>query len=64
MYCKSRYERNENMKTKEELIKEHRTLNEEFKSKLGKENVVAIAIRMCQIEDELLEVYGFKMFED
>lgn len=51
-------------KTKEQLIKEHQELNEVFKAKLGKENVVNIAIRMCQIEDELLREYGFDLFAD
>lgn len=51
-------------KTKEQLIKEFNELNEEFKAKLGKENVVAIAYKMCQIEDELLAVYGYSLFED
>lgn len=51
-------------KSKEELIEEHKELNEEFKSRYGKDDVVCIARRMCDIEDELLEVYGYKMFED
>ena len=51
-------------KTKEELIREHQELNKEFISKMGKENVVAIAIRMCQIEEELYEKYNFKLFDD
>lgn len=50
--------------TKELLIEKHKVLNSLFKKKFGKENVVEIAHKMCQIEDELLEVYGYKMFED
>lgn len=52
------------MKTKEELIDEHKELNKEFVSKIGKEDVVNIAVKMCQIEDELFKIYGFKLFDD
>ena len=51
-------------KTKEQLIKEHQKLNEIFVSKYGRENVVNIAHKMCQIEDILMKEYGFDLFED
>ena len=49
------------MKTKEELINEIESLNKEFISKIGKESVVGIAIKMCEIEDELYEKYGITL---
>ena len=51
------------MKTKEELINEIESLNKEFISKIGigKESVVEISVRMCEIEDELYEKYGITL---
>lgn len=57
-------EKSNTPKTKELLIEKHKVLNSLFQKKIGKENVVEITHKMCQIEDELLEVYGYKMFED
>lgn len=49
------------LKLKKELIEEHYKLNQEFVSKIGKENVFHIAVRMFEIEDELKVNYGFDL---